>query len=306
MARRDELLLIDVAINGAKSNELNPNIPISPEEIIDDVERVLDAGATIIHSHNSDFRLKGDDAALDYLKAWGPLTEKHPDIFWYPTATSNDFSGGYSNSAKDMTHLTLLKEKAGVQIGCWDPGPTRLAAVDDDGNYILNVIYNSPLEDLDRALDFLSDHQLGAEIGIYEPGALHAALHFYRAGRIPVGSIINLYFCGRGAMMEMGNAIRYGLAPTEKAFDAYLEMLDDVDLPWKVSVWGDDIMQTPIAELAIRNGGHIQIGLENHVQPERQVDNVTLMNEAMSFATKLGRKVATPDQGRDIMGISRV
>ena len=47
-------------------------------EIIEDAYRCLDAGASIIHAHNSDYQLTGQAAADDYLAAWKPVFEKRP------------------------------------------------------------------------------------------------------------------------------------------------------------------------------------------------------------------------------------
>ena len=55
-----------------------PNVPRKPTEIIDDTFRALDAGASLIHAHNSDFALRGEEAARDYLAAWRPILARRP------------------------------------------------------------------------------------------------------------------------------------------------------------------------------------------------------------------------------------
>ena len=81
----DTPVIIEAAINGVGSKERNPNVPREPSEIVEDTFRCLDAGATIIHAHNKDFRLNGKQAAEQYLEAWRPILAERPDTLWYPT-----------------------------------------------------------------------------------------------------------------------------------------------------------------------------------------------------------------------------
>ena len=64
---KDTPVIIEAAINGVGSKERNPNIPLEPAEIVEDTFRCLDAGATIIHAHNSNIRLAGKPADDEYL-----------------------------------------------------------------------------------------------------------------------------------------------------------------------------------------------------------------------------------------------
>ena len=70
--------------------------------------------------------------------------------------------------------------------------------------------------------------------------------------------MVKLYFSAeRGPL-----GAPFGLPPTAKALDAYLELLDGCDLPWAVSAHGADLVATEIAPLALERGGHLHIGLE--------------------------------------------
>ena len=58
------------------------------------------------------------------------------------------------------------------------------------------------------------------------------------------------YFGGDYGMFADKPGVSFGLPPTENALAAYLDMLEGTDLPWSVSVWGGDLIETPIARLA--------------------------------------------------------
>ena len=70
MARNDIPLIVECAINGETRPDRNPNAPRQPEEIVADVLRCLDAGASVIHAHTDDIQKTGRTAADAYLAAW--------------------------------------------------------------------------------------------------------------------------------------------------------------------------------------------------------------------------------------------
>ena len=52
-------------------------------------------------------------------------------------------------------------------------------------------------------------------MSIFEPGFLRAALAYWRAGKLPPGTMLRFYFGGREA--EADGGFTFGLAPTERA-----------------------------------------------------------------------------------------
>jgi 3-keto-5-aminohexanoate cleavage enzyme len=56
----DHPVVIESHINGVRSKEMNPNTPISYDEIADDAIRCWEAGAGAIHAHNTSFDLLGE------------------------------------------------------------------------------------------------------------------------------------------------------------------------------------------------------------------------------------------------------
>lgn len=79
-------------------------------------------------------------------------------------------------------------------------------------------------------------------------------------------------------------------------------MLEGTALPWSVSVWGGDLIETPIARLALELGGHLHVGLEEHAG-DRQPSNVELVSEAVALAHEVGRPVADGAQAARIIDL---
>ena len=113
--------------------------------------------------------------------------------------------------------------------------------------------------------------------------------------------MVKLYFGGDYGLFSTRPGVTFGLAPTLSALDAYLDLLDGVDLPWSVSVWGGDLFDSPIARRALELGGHLHVGLEEHFHPERKPTNEELVRQAVSLCNEVGRPVANPAEAARIL-----
>ncbi len=85
--------------------------------------------------------------------------------------------------------------------------------------------------DVHEAFGFCECLQLGPALGIYEPNSLRTTLAWYRAGRLPAGSMVKLYFAGDYGLLATTPGVSFGLAPTQNGLLAYLDMLEGCDLP---------------------------------------------------------------------------
>ena len=284
-------VIIECAINGATSKDDNPNVPVEPAEIAADALACIDAGAAIVHNHIDRYGLDEVEAAERYLEAWRPVLEARPDALVYPTV---HFGGGIS-----YEHLVPLAA-AGLRVGIADPGSVNLGGTDAEGVPRGGFVYANSFDAIARAFAICREHQLGPSLAIYEPGFLRAVLAWWRAGRLPQGSMIKLYFSTERGYL----GAPFGLPPTPLALDAYLELLEGCDLPWAVSVVGGDVVASDIAEPALAQGGHLHLGLE-FFGGDRTPTNVALVTEAVELCRSVGRRPATPDEAAALLGLPR-
>jgi 3-keto-5-aminohexanoate cleavage enzyme len=281
-------VIIEAAINGITQKAANPNVARSSEEIAADALACFEAGAAIVHNHvavNGDPRLVADE----YLAAWAPVLEARPDALIYPTANAVD-------GVLNLDHLALLAESGKLRVSLCDPGSVNLGGVDEQGVPRGANSFDSIEEQFTRA----TRDRVGPSLAIYEPGFLRATLAWWRAGRLPAGSMIKFYLStDRGYM-----GAPFGLPPTRLALDAYLEALGDCPVPWAVSVVGGDVVETGLAEYAVERGGHIHLGLE-FFAGERTPSNVELIAEAVAVCDRLGVPVASCDEAAEILDLPR-
>lgn len=271
-------VVVEAAINGA-----NPDAPRTPDEITRCALACFDAGAAVVHNHVDMFGT-GEDAAARYREAWDPILAARPDALLYPTIN------GIGPVEERYSHITPLAERGGLRIGVIDPGSVNLGAT---------FAYVNSGSDIEHQWQLCDRHGLVPGMSIFEPGFLRAALAYWRAGKLPAGTMLRFYFGGREA--EADGGFTFGLAPTERALDAYLELLGDCPLPWSVTVVGGDLFATDLPELALARGGHLRVGLEDH--RGRVAANEELVAQAVERVRASGRPLADCATAAQFLGL---
>ena len=296
-------VILEVAINGGVTPDRNPHVPLSTEAIIEDSLRCFDAGASVIHAHNHDIRLNGRAGAEAYLEPWRVILAQRPDALWYPTLSVNQSDGANLEPIQDRySHYAHIAAEVPMPFGVVDPGSTNLGYPGPDGLPV-GFSYVNSCEDHAYAFGLAQQLKFVPSLAIFEPGFLQTTLAWYRAGRLPKGSMAKFYFGGEWGLWARAKGVTFGLPPTEKALAAYVEMLEGTDIPWSVSVWGGDLLQTPVARMALELGGHLHIGIEEHYDPNRTPTNVALIEETKALCTAMGRPLATFAQTRELLGM---
>ena len=78
-------VIIEVALNGQTTKDVNPNAPRSSNEIAEDALRCFENGAAIVHTHIDDIMSPGKRAAELYLEHFVPVLRERPGALIYPT-----------------------------------------------------------------------------------------------------------------------------------------------------------------------------------------------------------------------------
>jgi uncharacterized protein (DUF849 family) len=299
----DYPVVIESHINGVRSKEMNPNTPISHEEIADDAIRCWEAGAGAIHAHNTSFDLLGGNAVKDYMRSWDKVLERHPNITWYPTTCNNL---RLLPEEHGLQHVPDLAVEANVKIACIDTGYSLFSTGLDEQGYLQGREYGFNYDRVAGQIRMCRERGLPMIWGIYEPGYLRHAMHYVNRGMATNGSMWDFYLIGDYGLTALEPIGTCGMKPSLESLYYYLWMIEEanVKLPWYISIWGQGALDdTTVLRRAIELGGHIKTGLELFYDPHRNPSNLELLQQAQEIAKDVGRPIATHDEARALYQI---
>jgi len=287
--KKDETpVILEVAINGSTTKKINPVAPETLAEIAEETIKCLDAGATIVHVHSNKPNKDVKAAAQAYIDAFTPVRKKHPHGIFYATANFDpaDYHKNRTVWPPEVQsgHYRPIAEAGLANMVLLDTGVVPIAAFDKNGMMPEKGFwwYGFWPGDNKIVIDTCNELGCGASISVFEPGWMKNVVAMARAGTLPRGSKLNIYFAD----------YRYtGMAPPiPEALQLYLHMMEGLDLKWSVGVIGNDVMETPLAQMALERGGSFRVGLEDWGTGP---SNVEQLERAKEMINKVGRPIAS-------------
>jgi 3-keto-5-aminohexanoate cleavage enzyme len=266
-------VVITVAPTGAEvTRAQQPNLPITPREIADEVVRAAGEGASLVHIHarRDDGRPTTD---VDVLRTIANLIRTECDIV---IGMSTGAEVGMSEEER-VRVLDAEPEIASLNCGSMNFGD--------------EIFDNSP--SLIRALaERVSSDGVRPELEVYDLGMLATA-----------GRLLDAKLLAEPPLYNFVMGVPGGIAATPENL---LAMLHNRPLAGEWTATGVGRHQLPLTTLACAMGGHMRVGFEDNIyyrRGELATSNAQLVARARRIAEELGRPVATSDQARRILGV---
>ena len=286
----DTPVILECAINGTTTKAKNPLVPETAQEQTAEIIRCLDAGATIIHSHSNQPNEDPKIAARSYMEAYRPVWKKHPHAILY--ATANFDPKIYNRNRRAWSgevqcgHHRILAEAGVVNMVLFDTGVVPLAGYDKRGKPAPESAffwYGFWPDDWQVIMDICDELGTGTSISVFEPGWMKNVVAMARAGTLPRGSKLNIYFAPE--------SVAAMAPPIPEALELYLKMMEGLDLKWSVGSIGEpSIMDTPLARMALERGGSFRVGLEDWATG---TSNLEQIKRAKEIINGVGRPIVT-------------
>ena len=276
--------IITAALTGAwPKKENNPNVPMTPSEIADDVYAVWKAGAAVAHLHMRDEEGNGTMDHNKFAETVKLVKERYPecDIILNLT-TSGDIH------ADDNTRVLHVKELK-PEMASYDCGSM---------NWLNTALFiNSPkfLEDCGK---LFQETNTKPEIEAFDPGMIGNAAYYIKKGILKTP--VHFQFCMGCANGIPGNT--KNLVFMKETAEA---LVGKDNFTWSCFGVGHSAMEVMYAGIAM--GGHIRVGMEDNVMYSKGVlaeSNAQFVERAARVIREFGNEVATPAEAREILGLA--
>ena len=273
--------IITAATTGAwPKKKDNPNVPMTPSEIADDIFRCWKAGAAVAHLHMRDDSGDGTMDVAKFRETVELLRQRYPecDIILNMT-TSGDLN------ATDETRQLHVKELR-PEMCSYDCGSM---------NWLHTGLFlNTPkfLEELGRNTQ---EWGVKPEIEAFDPGMIANAAYYLKKGVLK--GPLHFQFC-------MGCA--NGIPGTVKNLVFMKETMESLcpGSTWSCFGVGHSAMEILYAAVAL--GGHVRVGMEDNVLYAKGVlaeSNAQFVERAARVIREFGSEPATPGEARAILGL---
>ena len=269
--------IICVAITGSlPTKKDNPNVPISISEQIESTHESFEAGATICHAHvrNEDETPTSDPEKFALLKEG--ISKHCPDmIIQFST-------GGRSGSGKERGGMLPLKpDMASLSVG--------------SNNFPTRVYENSP-ELILWLAEQMRIHKVMPEVEAFDLSHIINAIDMHSKGLL-YGDLYVQF------VMGVKNAM-----PADKTiFNFYVELMQKRAPKSEWCGAGIGANQILVNEWSIQAGGHTRVGMEDNVRLDKTTlapSNAALVKRAVKLCEQYNRPVATPQEARNLLGLS--
>lgn len=294
MSRSNKVILSACLCGAGTRKEQAPTVPYTPEEIARQVVEVARVGAAVAHIHVRKDTTLPDGTFVEGYKSMdlGQFTKTVELARHYLAEAGLDIlinlttSGGEYEDEKRLRHLGALKP----DLCSFDPGTLNWG-----NSYIFE---NSP-RFLNQLADEVVKQNVKPEFEIFDTGFIDSADHYIKAHNIP-GAPYYQFIMGVGGAM-----------PGTAGNLAFLVSKLPENAIWSVSGIGKAHMPMMLAGLALGCDG-LRVGLEDNIvygkdENGRKIiaTNAMLVERAAALVKLAGREVATAEDARTILGITR-
>jgi uncharacterized protein (DUF849 family) len=269
--------IITVATTGAwPTKKENPNVPLTPREIADDVYECYKAGAAVAHLHMRDDEGKGTMSKEKFEETVALIREKC-DIVLNLT-TSGDLN---ATDETRQAHLRSIRP----EMASYDCGSM---------NWMHSGLFINHPKFLEELGTTMQEYGVKPEVEIFDAGMIYNSLYYLKKGilKAPVHYQFVLGAAG-GTDATVENLV-------------YLKNLIPEGSTW--SALGIGKGHVPIMLAAIALGGHVRVGMEDNVMIAPKVladSNAQFVTRAANIIREVGNEVATPADAREILGLRK-
>jgi 3-keto-5-aminohexanoate cleavage enzyme len=285
--RDPDVCVITCALTGVLANRQQcPAIPYTPTEIAAEAKRAYDAGASVVHIH-----ARNDDGSPTFSPAtFARIREevraRSPVLLNFSTGTVLD----------DVTEQSTYIRESRPEIAALNMGTMNYSKYSEKRKgFVFDMVFPNTYGKIMKLLSAMNEAGVKPELECFDTGHTHGVWPLLDMGvlRPPLqfSFIVNV----------LG-----GIPPTVESLQLQQRIAQDLAPGSEWEVIGISHCQWRMLAAALVLGGNVRVGLEDNLYlpgGEMARSNGDLAAVAARMVRDVGRKVATVEQAREILGL---
>ena len=294
-------VIITCAVTGSiHTPSMNPNLPVTSDEITEAALGAAEAGASIIHLHARDEITGRPDQSLEAFLRFLPRIKQNTEAVVNITT-----GGGQGMTIQERLQpaLQCKPEIASLNMGSMNfglfPMLNRFTEFKHDWeadhlNGSRDAVFKNTFADIELILTSCADNGTRFEFECYDISHLYNLAHFLERGLVKPPLFVQSVFGILGGIGAHPEDLIHMKRTADRLFGN--------EYSW--SILGAGRNQIPLATMGAAMGANVRVGLEDSLwcgpgklaeSNAQQVSKMRQVLEGMSL------EVATPDEARDIL-----
>jgi 3-keto-5-aminohexanoate cleavage enzyme len=261
------------------TKEMHPDVPLEPEEIIDQVLEGAELGVNMVHLHARDPDTGSPCCRKEiYAEIISGIRKKNKEVV-IGVSTSGRHVGEFEKRSEALELRGKLKP---------DFGSLTLSSL----NFNKQASINEP-QMIQALAKKMTENGIRPELEAFDLGMINYAKYLITKGLIRPPYYFN-FILGNIACAQ-ANMLSLGLMVSELPVGAV----------WSVGGVGN--FQLPMNAMALVAGGGVRVGLEDNIwydeERTRLASNRELIERVLTIGKAMGREPYTPSEARTLLGV---
>ena len=295
-------VIITAAITGAVNTPtMSPYLPITPEQIIDEILAVHQAGGAVCHVHVRDPKTGHPEADLGMFREIASIVKTKCDIILCLTT-----GGGMGMTTEERVQpiIALKPELGSLNAGSLNYGffpviekfrdwkyewePKFLAMTED-------FVFKNSFKDLREYSEFFNKFETKPELEVYDAGMINNIAYLISRG-----------YLRKPVYIQFVMGVLGGITPSPQNLIFMIDYAKRSIGDFQFSVCAAGRSQFEMCTQSLLLGGHARVGLEDNLFLDKGImakSNAEQVAKIIRIAKELGIEPATPADARKILGL---
>lgn len=297
-----EKVIVTAAITGSiHVPSMSPYLPITPQQIADEVVRVYEAGGAVAHIHVRNPETGQPSSNMELFREVVSKVKSKCNIV---LCLSTGGGVGMTTAERVKAVTTFKPELASFNFGSMNFGLFPIAETIREFRFPWERPYLEGTEDFIFANTFktlrefsqaFEENETKPELEIYDAGMINNVAFILQRGYLKKPVYLQFVLGILGGMPASPSNLLY-------LFNCAREQIGD--FIWSVCAAGRH--QIPMCTMSLLMGGNVRVGMEDSLYVSKGVlakSNAEQVEKIVRIARELGREPATPDEARKILGL---